>query len=79
LTIKVDKNKTVIIKSKMSINFEISFNNQPLEAMKCYGYLGVQLNHKITCNISIEKIIFVGWKAYYGPKIHFKDGTLALG
>jgi hypothetical protein len=66
MTINIDKTKVMIIKSN-KITYDIFiYDNNNLEEVTSYKYLGIDTHHKLNWNYSIEKRIIGGWKANYG-------------
>ena len=43
-------------------------DNNNLEEVFSYKYLGIDIHHKLSLNCGIKKRINGGSKAYYGPK-----------
>jgi hypothetical protein len=64
--INTDKTKVIIIKSNKIPYDTFVYDNNNLEEVTSYKYLGIDIHHKINWNYSIEKRIIGGWKAYYG-------------
>ena len=54
------------------------YDNNSLEEVPSYKYLGIDIHHKLNWNYSIEKRINGGWKAYYGLENKINK-PLALG
>ena len=53
------------------------YDNNNLEEVSSYKYLGIDIHHKLNWNYSIEKRINGGWKAYFGlEKKYVKQQTL---
>jgi hypothetical protein len=49
------------------------YDNNNLEEVTSYKYLGVDLHHKLNWNYNIEKMINGGWKAYFGLENNCKS------
>jgi hypothetical protein len=68
MTMNNDKTKVMIIKSKRITYNTFVYDNNSLDEVPSYKYLGINIHHKLNWNYSIEKMINGGWKAYYGFK-----------
>jgi len=66
LTMNIDKMKVMIIKSNKISYDDFEYDNNMLEGVPLYKYLGIDIHHKLKWNYSIEKKINGGWKDYYG-------------
>jgi hypothetical protein len=66
MIVNTNKTKVVIIKSNNIPYDTFIYDNNNLEEVTSYKYLGIDIHHKINWNYSIEKMIIGGWKAYYG-------------
>jgi hypothetical protein len=66
MTINTDKTKVMIIKSNKIPYDTFVYDNNNLEEVTSYKYLGIDIHHKLNWNYSIEKRIIGGWEAYYG-------------
>jgi hypothetical protein len=66
MTVNTDKTKVMIIKSNKITYDTFIYDNNNLEEVTSYKYLGIDIHHKLNWNYSIEKMIIGGWKAYYG-------------
>jgi hypothetical protein len=76
MTVNTDKTKVIIIKSK-GITYNTSFyENNNLEEVPSYNYLGIYIHQNLNWNYSIEKRINGGWKDYYGLKNNCKSADL---
>ena len=64
MTINTDKTKIMIIKSKDTYT-NFVYDNNNLEEVSSYKYLGIHIHHKLNSNYSIEKKINGGWKFYF--------------
>jgi hypothetical protein len=60
-----DKMKVMIIKSNNITYNNCVYDNNILEEVPSYKYLGIHIHHKFNWNYSIDKSINGGWKAYY--------------
>ena len=77
MTVNTDKTKIMIIKSKDTYaNFVYDNNN--LEEVSSYIYLGIDIHHKLNWNYSFEKRINGGWKAYFGLENNCKATNLVM-
>ena len=56
----------MIIKSNKITYDNFSYDNNILEKVILYKYLGINIHHNLNWNYSIEKRINGGWRAYYG-------------
>jgi hypothetical protein len=66
MTINTDKTK-VIINQSNNIPYDIFvYDKNNLKKVTSYKYLGIDIQHKLNWNYSIEKRIIGGWKTYYG-------------
>ena len=66
LTVNTIKTKVMIIKSKNETHANFVYDNNNLEEVSSYKYLGIDIHHKLNWNYSIKKRINGGWKAYFG-------------
>jgi hypothetical protein len=66
MIVNTDKTKVMIIKSNKITYDTFVYDNNNLEELTSYKYLGIDTRHKLNWNYSIEKRIIGGWKAYYG-------------
>lgn len=64
MTINTAKTK-VMIKSKKINHDNFIYDNNHLEKVSLYKYLGIDIHHQLKWNYNIKKRIIVGWKAYY--------------
>ena len=65
MTVNIDKTKFMRIKANKITYDTFIYENNNLEEMTSYKYLGIDIHHKLNCNYSIEKRIIGGWKDYY--------------
>jgi len=66
MTLNTDKTKVMIIKSKKITLDTFIYENNSLEEVPSYKYIGIYIHHKFNWNYSVNKIINGGLKAYYG-------------
>ena len=66
MTVNTKKTKVMIIKSNKTTYDTFVYENNTLEEVPSYKYLGIDIHHKLNWNYNIEKMINGGWKAYYG-------------
>jgi hypothetical protein len=78
MTVNTDKTKVMIIKSKRITYDTFVYDNNNLEEVPSYMYLGIYIHHKINWNYSIKKMINGGCKAYYGLKDNCKSTDIWL-
>jgi hypothetical protein len=57
MIVNVDKTKVVIIKSNKITYDTLIYDNNNLEEVSSYKYLGIDIHHKLNWNYSIEKMI----------------------
>jgi hypothetical protein len=76
MTVNNNKNKVMIIKSNKITYDTFICDNNTLEEVTSYKYLGIYIHHKLKWNYSIEKMIIGGWKAYYGLENNCKSTNL---
>jgi hypothetical protein len=76
MTINTNKTKVMIIKSNKTTYDTFIYDNNNLEEVTSYKYLGINIHHKLNWNYSIEKMIIGGWKAYYGLENNCKSTDL---
>jgi hypothetical protein len=76
MTINIDKTKVMIFKSNKIPYDTFVYDNNSLEEVTSYKYLGIDIHHKLNWNYSIEKRIIGGWKAYYGVENNCKSVDL---
>ena len=55
----------MILKSKMITYDTFVYDNNSLEEVPSYKYLGINIHHKFNWNYNVEKWINGGLKAYY--------------
>jgi hypothetical protein len=60
MTVNSDKTKVMIIKSNNIPYDTFIYDNQNLEEMTSYRYLGIYIHHKLNWNYSTEKMIIGG-------------------
>jgi hypothetical protein len=56
----------MIIKSNKITSDTFLYENNNLEEMTSYKYLGINIHHKLNWSYSIKKMIIGGYKDYYG-------------
>jgi hypothetical protein len=76
MTVNTDKTKAMIIKSNKIPYDTFVYDNNKLEEVTSYKYLGIDIHHKLNWKYSIEKRIIRGWKAYYGIENNCKSVDL---
>ena len=76
MTVNTDKTKVMIIKSNKIPYDTFVYDNNNLEEVISYKYLGIDIHHKLNWNYSIEKMIIGGWKSYYGLENNCKSVDL---
>jgi hypothetical protein len=72
MTVNTNKTKVMIIKSKRITYGTFVYDNNSLEEVPSYKYLGINIHHKLNWNYSVEKRINGGWKYYYVIKNNCK-------
>jgi hypothetical protein len=75
-TVKTDKTKVMIIKSNTIPYDTFVYENNNMEEVTSYKYLGIDIHHNLNWNYSIEKRIIRGWKDYYGLERNCKSTNL---
>ena len=78
MTVNTDKTKVMIIKSKKDSYANFMYDNNNLEEVYCYKYLGIDIHHKLNEKYRIEKKINGGWKAYFGLENDCKKANLVM-
>ena len=78
MTVNTNKTKVMIIKSKKDTYANFMYDNNNLEEVYSYKYLGIDIHHKLNWNHSIEKRINGGWKAYFGLENNCKTENLVM-
>ena len=78
ISVNTDKTKIIIIKSKKGTYANFMYDNNNLEEVSSYKYLGIDIHHKLNWNYSIQKRINGGWKAYFGLENNFKMTNLVM-
>ena len=73
-----DKTKIMIIKSKKDTYANFIYYNRNIKEVTSYKYLGIDIDHKINWNYSIEKMINGGWKDYFGLENNCKSTNLVM-
>jgi hypothetical protein len=79
MTVNTDKTKVMIIKSNKFTYDTFVYDNNNLEEVNSYKYLGIYIHHKLNWNYSIVKWIIGGWKAYYGLKTFLNQPIFGFG
>ena len=77
MCVNTTKMKVMIVKSNKDTNFE--YDNNKLEELSSYGYLEIDIHHKLNWNYSIEKRIYEGWKTYFDLENNCKSTNLVMG
>jgi hypothetical protein len=78
ITVNTDKTKVMIIRSKRITYDTFVYDNNSLEEVPSYKYLGINIHHKLNWNYNVEKWINGGLKAYYVLKNNCKSIDLWL-
>jgi hypothetical protein len=65
MTVNTEKTKVMIIKIKKITYDTLIYDNNSLEEISSYKYLGINIHHKLNWKYSVEKKINGGWKSYY--------------
>jgi hypothetical protein len=73
MIVNIDKNKVMIIKSNKITYDTCIYDNDNLEEVTSYIYLGIYIHHKLNWNYRIKKMIIGGWKSYYGLENSYKS------
>jgi hypothetical protein len=73
MIVNINKMKVMIIKSKNITYDTFIYENNNLEEVSSYKYLEIDIHQKLNWNYNIEKMIFGGWKAYYGLENNCKS------
>jgi hypothetical protein len=73
MSANINKMKVMIIKSKNITYDTFIYENNNLEEVSSYKYLEIDIHQKLNWNYNIEKMIFGGWKAYYGLENNCKS------
>jgi hypothetical protein len=76
MTVNIDKGKVMIIKSNKIPYDTFVYDNNNLEEVTSYKYVGIDIHHKLNWNYIIKKRIIGGWKAYYGLENNCKSTNL---
>jgi hypothetical protein len=76
MTVNTDKTKVIIIKSNKIPYDTFVYDNNNLEEVTLYKYLGIDIHHNLNWNYIIEKRIIGGWKADYGLENNCKSADL---
>jgi hypothetical protein len=76
MNVNIDKTKVMIIKSNKIPYDTFIYENNNLEEVISYKYLGIDIHQKLNWNYSIEKRIIGGWKTYYGIENNCKSTDL---
>jgi hypothetical protein len=78
MTMSIEKKKVMIIKSKNITYNTFIYDKNSLEEVPSYKYLGIDINHKLNWNYSLEKWINGWWKVCYGLEKNCKLANLWL-
>ena len=65
MKVNTDKIKVMIIQSKKITPGSFTYDNQSIEHVSSYKYLGIHFPHLLNWNYGIEKRITGVWKSYY--------------
>jgi hypothetical protein len=76
ITVNTDKTKVMIIKSNKITYATFVYDNNNMEEVTLYKYLGIDIHHKLNWNYRIQKNIIRGWKYYYGLENNCKSTNL---
>ena len=68
----------MIIKFKKDTYVNFVYDNNNLEEVPSYKYLGIDIHHKLNWNHSIKKRINGGWKSYFGLENNCKSTNLVM-
>jgi hypothetical protein len=79
MTLNTEKTKVMIIKSKRITYDTFVYDNNILEEVPSYKYIGIYIHHKLNWNYNIEKKINGGWKTYMGSKTIVNEYTFGFG
>ena len=63
MIVNIDKTKVMIVKSNQITYDNFVYDNNILDEVPLYKYLGIDVHHKLDWNYNIEKRINGGWKA----------------
>jgi hypothetical protein len=66
MNVNTDKTKVMIIKSNKIPCDTFVYDNNNLEEVTSYKYIGIDIHHKLNWYYNIEKRIIGGWKTYCG-------------
>lgn len=76
ITVNTDKTKVMIIEFK-KINYDnFIYDNNFLEKVSLYKYLGIEIHHQLNCNYNIEKMIIGAMKTYYDLENNCKSTNI---
>jgi hypothetical protein len=78
MTVNTEKTKVMIIKSKNITYDTFVYDNNSLEKVPSYKYLGIDIRQKLNWNHSTKKRINGGWKSYYGLEKNCKSADLLI-
>ena len=78
MAVNTDKTKIMIIKSKKDTYANFVYDNNNLEEVSYYKYLGIDIHHRLNYNYSIKKRMNGGWKAYFGLENNCKEANLVV-
>jgi len=73
MIVNTDKTKVMIFKSNNIPYDTFVYENNNLEEVTSYKYLGIDIHCKLNWNYSTEKRIIGGWKYYYGLQNNCKS------
>jgi hypothetical protein len=76
MTVNTDKTKFMVIKSNKITYYTFIYENNNLEELTSYKYIGINIHHKLNWNYNIKKKIIGGWKIYYGLENKYKSVDL---
>jgi hypothetical protein len=78
MTMNTEKTKVMIIKSNNITYDNFVYENNILEEVPSYKYLGIYIHHNVNWNYNIEKRINGWWKVYHGLENNCKLAYLWL-
>jgi hypothetical protein len=73
MNINIVKTEVMIIKYNKITYDTFVYDNNNMEEVTSYKYLGINIHHKLNWNYSIEKRIIGGCEAYYGLENNCKS------
>jgi hypothetical protein len=78
MIVNTGKTKVMIVKSKRITYNNFVYDNNNLDEVPSYEYIGINFHHMLNWNYNAEKTLNGGWKYHYGLENSCKSRDLWL-